>query len=264
MTECMTVFRLAEAIRDDVKEDTFRKKLADVAIQEVNKLLKDKDDISGHCEQARLQFTMVSDQITELNKSAESKEKEIEDAERKLKADHQAEMEKQKKSAEIKLDRAVKAEKTTAALSLQKTLTQKDQEIAALQANHAKNFGEMGDQIREKEEELKRLREEVKRIREEAAAAAATATQQLKRAKSELESTKTMNIELGKKRKESDSELESLKRSEEEFKRISPYVVHILTGLAGLKENAEKSQKEVPHVWPSSEGYVFHHMPAAP
>jgi chromosome segregation ATPase len=260
----MAVFRLAEAIRDDVKEDTFRKKLADVAIQEVNKVLKDKDDISNHCEQARLQFTMVSDQNSELTKSAESKEKEIEDAERKLKADHQAELEKQKKSAEIKLDRAVKAEKNTAALSLQKTLTQKDQEIAALQANHAKNFGEMSDQIREKEEEVKRLRDEVKRIREEAAAAVATATQQIKRAKSEMESTKTINMDLTNKRKASDAELERLKRSEEEAKRICSHNEHLKTEFVRWIESNEKGKKDFPHMWPSSEGFDIHHMPAAP
>ena len=257
MTECMAVFRLAEAIRDDVKEDTFRKKLADVAIQEVNKLLKDKDEISKHCEQARLQFTIVSDQITELNKSAESKEKEIEDAERKLKADHQAELEKQKKSAEIKLDRAVNAEKNTAALSLQKTLTQKDQEIASLQANHAKNFGEMSDQIREKEEEVKRLRDEVKRIREEAA-------QQVKKAKSEMESTKTTNMDLVKKRKASDAELESLKQTVEEAKRICSHNEHLKTEIVRWIESNEKGKKDFPHMWPSSEGFVIHHMPAAP
>lgn len=246
MAEGLTVLRLAEAIRDDAKEEPYRRTMATRAIAEVNRIIADVNELSqtkvqllADRDTGRQEFVRLTAEIQTSTLKLNTMYDESKAKVTKLKCDHEAELEVERKSSEEKLARILSLEKNNAAILLQDKLMEKDNKIALLQQQHAKDTDELNNLVRENEEENQRLQSEIQRLQSEAAAkedavkkAEADAARKLKKAeaeavkkaetalteakkaadvaKQEMESTKLKMIDENKKKRYFEEQVETL------------------------------------------------------
>ena len=303
MTDCMSVFRLADALKDDPKEDTFRKELAVKAMQEVNDLMDSKTQLARKYENAlaakdaekkafsdecTVQMNQLISDTKDLGAQLNDKENKIEElmvakktALKEINDEHEKALSTQKESLEAKLTRTVNIAKHEAMAQITSLRKEKDEALISLQTKHAEELCKLNDGIREKGEEIQRIREEAKTANEKAAdkdremesTRLMMNAQKVTHAEEKTKWTADTEEFKKKAKKENDSlkrkalddaEISGLKRTENEFKRLCPLLIQFGSVFGMMTDFVETSKKTIPTVWSSSEGYTFNLQPEAP